>query len=102
LPERRRFLIVALMPPIFLGVHTAGAMFAYLTVGTTTNSTATFFGTLGTDVLCGVLLWLYAQVVCTPVSTTAAAGSGTMDGFSVQRASAVEGTDEARNQLGLV
>ena len=107
LPERRQFLIVPLMPPIFLGVHTAGAMFAYLTVGTTTNSTATFLGTLGTDVLCGVLLWLYAQVVCTATSpagksTTAAVAAGTMDGFSVPRATAVEGSDEARNQLGLV
>ena len=62
-PERRQFLIVPLMPPIFLGVHTAGAFFAYLTVGTSTNSTATFFGTLATDGLCCVFLWLWSQVV---------------------------------------
>ena len=77
LPERRQFLIVPLMPPIFLGVHTAGSFFAYLTVGTTTNSTATFFGTLATDGLCCVFLWLWAQVVCTPAGAPASAvGAG--------------------------
>jgi len=72
LPERRHFLIVPLMPPIFLGIHTAGAMFAYLTVGSTTNSTATFFGTLATDLLCCLFFWLYSQVVCVPGETPAA------------------------------
>ena len=71
LPERRQFLIVPLMPPIFLGVHSAGALFAYLTVGTTTNSTATFFGTLATDLLCCLFFWLYSQVVCAPASVAA-------------------------------
>ncbi|HKN89797.1 MAG TPA: hypothetical protein VJ622_05915 [Acidimicrobiia bacterium] len=64
LPRRSQFLIVPLMPPIFLGVHTAGSFFAYLTVGTTTNSTATFLGTLATDGLCCVFFWLYSLVVC--------------------------------------
>jgi hypothetical protein len=73
LPERREFLIVPLMPPIFLGVHSAGAFFAYLTVGTTTNSTATFIGTLATDLVCCAFFWIYSQVVCT--ETTATAGS---------------------------
>ncbi|HMC80427.1 MAG TPA: hypothetical protein VKO35_07735, partial [Acidimicrobiia bacterium] len=86
-----QFLIVPLMPPIFLGVHTAGSFFAYLTVGTTTNSTATFFGTLATDLLCCVFFWLYSQVVCTPAaapagsalaggSTTAPVRAGRMQG----------------------
>ena len=74
LPERRQFLIVPLMPPIFLGVHTAGSFFAYLTVGTTTNSTATFFGTLATDLLCCGFFWLYSLVVCTPMSGDIGAG----------------------------
>ena len=68
LPERRQFLIVPLMAPIFLGVHSAGAFFAYLTVGTTTNSTATFVGTLATDLLCCLFFFLYSQVVCTTAS----------------------------------
>jgi hypothetical protein len=71
LPERRHFLIVPLMPPIFLGVHSAGAFFAYLTVGTTTNSTATFFGTLATDLMCCLFFWLYSQIVCAPASVAA-------------------------------
>jgi hypothetical protein len=73
LPERRQFLIVPLMPVLFLGVHTAGAFFAYLTVGTTTNSTATFFGTLATDLLCCSLFWLYSQVVAVPATASAGA-----------------------------
>jgi hypothetical protein len=76
LPERRWFLIVPLMPPIFLGVHSAGAFFAYLTVGTTTNSTATFFGTLATDLLCCLLFWVYAQVVCAPSTGLVRQGRG--------------------------
>ncbi len=68
LPARRQFLIVPLMPPLYLGLHTAGSFFAYLTVGTTTNSTVTFFGTLATDLLCCLLFWLYSLVVCTPTS----------------------------------
>ncbi len=64
-PERRQFLIIPLMPPIFLGVHSAGSFFAFLTVGSTTNSTVTFFGTLATDLVCCALFWIYSQVVCT-------------------------------------
>jgi hypothetical protein len=73
LPERRQFLLVPLMPPIFLGVHTAGSFFAYLTVGTTTDSTATFLGTLTTDALCCVFFWLYSLVVCPPAAPEAVA-----------------------------
>ena len=94
LPERRQFLIVPLMPVIFLGVHTAGAFFAYLTVGTTTNSTATFFGTLGTDLLCCTLFWLYSQVVAL---APAGAPAGSVAGDGPRR-----GVEHHETALGMV
>ena len=66
LPRNRQFLIIPLMPPIFVGTHTAGAFFGYLTVGTTNNTTTTTLGTLATCVLCVVLVRLYSAAVCRP------------------------------------
>jgi hypothetical protein len=66
LPRNRQFVVIALMPAIFLGTHTAGAIFGYLTVGTTNNSTTTTLGTLATCLLCVCLVRLYSAVVCRP------------------------------------
>jgi hypothetical protein len=77
LPRNRQFAIIPLMPPLYVGTHTAGAFFGYLTVGTTTNATTTTLGTLATCLLCVVFVRLYSAVVCrpadAPVTTSTAA-----------------------------
>jgi hypothetical protein len=66
LPRNRQFLVIPLMPALFLGTHTGGAIFGYLTVGTTDNTTTTTLGTLATCLLCVGLVRLYSLVVCRP------------------------------------
>ncbi len=64
LPERSLALLVPLLPAVFLGVHTAGAVFGYLAINSTTSAVAADLGTLATCGLCTVLFWLYSKVVC--------------------------------------
>lgn len=66
LPAHRAFLVIPLMPPLFLATHTGGAMFGYATVGTTNNPATTTIGTLATCVLCVALIKLYTVLVCRP------------------------------------
>jgi hypothetical protein len=66
LPRSRRVLLVVIMPPVVLGVHTLGSVFAYLTIGSTAATSPTFgtyAGTLGTIAFCILMLWVYWQAV---------------------------------------
>lgn len=63
LPERGLALLVPLLPAIFLGVHTAGSVFGYLALNSTTSRAVGTLGTVATCGLCGVLFWLYSKVV---------------------------------------
>jgi hypothetical protein len=65
LPERSLALLVPLLPAVFLGVHTTGAVFGYLAINSTTSPVAADLGTLATCGLCAGLFWLYSKVVCT-------------------------------------
>lgn len=73
IPAARQFLIVPLMPALFLGVHTAGSTFGYLGLNSATSKTAAYLGTIATCALCTVLFWVYAKVVCSPGPDRAAA-----------------------------
>jgi len=68
LPGRGLALVVPLMPAVFLGVHTAGSVFGYLAINSTTSRVVGDVGTVATCGLCAVLFWLYSKVVCIEAS----------------------------------
>ena len=63
IPERGQALLVPLMPAVFLGVHTAGSVFGYLAINSTTSRAVGDIGTVATRGLCCVLFWLYSKAV---------------------------------------
>jgi hypothetical protein len=52
------------MPAVFLGVHTAGSVFGYLAINSTTSRAVGDVGTVATSGLCCILFWLYSKAVC--------------------------------------
>jgi hypothetical protein len=68
LPERALLLLIPLMPVLFVSVHTAGSIFGYLALNSTTSETAAYVGTLAACGMCSLLFWLYSKVVCTEES----------------------------------
>ncbi|WAJ43406.1 hypothetical protein OK015_19615 [Mycobacterium sp. Aquia_216] len=66
LPRNRRFLLIVIMPPVVLAVHTLGSVFAYLAIGSTAARSptfATYGGTLATMAFCTMMLWVYWQAI---------------------------------------
>jgi hypothetical protein len=70
-PANRQFMLVPLMPVLFVGVHTAGSIFGYLGINSTASETAAYVGTIATCGLCSVFFWLYSKVVCVPAQSRA-------------------------------
>jgi hypothetical protein len=70
LPANRRWLLIVLMPAVVVAVHTGGSMPGYLTVGSTSNATITWLGTLGAMALTTLLCWIYSLWVCRPSEAT--------------------------------
>jgi hypothetical protein len=64
IPANRQFLLVPLMPALFLGVHTVGSTWGYLGINSATSQTAAYLGTIGACATCTALFWLYSKVVC--------------------------------------
>ena len=63
LPGRSLAWLVPLMPAVFLGVHSAGSVFGYLAINSSTSRAVVDIGTLATCGLCTVLFWLYSRAV---------------------------------------
>lgn len=58
LPRNRQALLIPLAGPVFLAVHSAGAMVGYLGVNATSD-TLGYLGTIATDLVCVGLVYVY-------------------------------------------
>lgn len=68
IPANRRFVLVPVIPVLFLAAHSAGSTLGYLALNSTTDPTVATLGTLGTCGLITVLFWLYSKAVCRPAA----------------------------------